>query len=164
MTCLSCNIHAHSGWSLSGHSQQRSLFLVWTKFFAARTVNVFTFPSYQRPPFQYGCILLGNRVALSDRDYCNIGFILKQYCKVTHPTRFKYIGTLPKTPWKTTSEVRRSPPIMLVGWHANLTLQCYVFMCVSLFGSNTHSVHTNTSLALTMGGPNFGSFHCMCPQ
>ena len=35
---------------LSGHSQQRSLYLMWPKHFYAATMNAFTSPSHQRPP------------------------------------------------------------------------------------------------------------------
>ncbi len=40
----------YSGPSLSGHSQQTPPSLVRPQIFAAATINVFTSPSYQRPP------------------------------------------------------------------------------------------------------------------
>ncbi len=40
----------YSGPCLSGHSQQRPPSLVRPQIFVATTINVFTFPSRQRPP------------------------------------------------------------------------------------------------------------------
>ncbi len=47
---LSIHSEEYSGRSVSGHSQQRPPSLIRPQLFAATTINVFTYPSRQRPP------------------------------------------------------------------------------------------------------------------
>ncbi len=66
----------YSGPSLSGRSQKRPPSLTRPQLFAAIIINVFTFPSPQRPPLQCGHNFLANRVALLEKDYCMCQFTM----------------------------------------------------------------------------------------
>ncbi len=82
-------MQSHTVNLFSGHSQQRSLSLMWPKLFATAIMNVFSIQCHQRPPLYFGDNFMANRVAILEGGYMYVHmYILQNVHLLTSSAKF----------------------------------------------------------------------------